>query len=606
VLCYVQTNNEVVHLPKNQHHKPIMRPLFLWALLEAHLSNASSTKRGDLFNMSIKTKLFAVMFIFCSVIFAMTAITYYHGSYLLESYLNSSGLHITEAAAKQIDLYMGRLRSTVDNIATTTSALWERTSQDLTDNDVEPLMRKLAASNTHIGITDVYMGFASDGKFADGVGWKEPTSYDCRQRSWYLDALNASKTIITQPYLDMITKTVVLSIVTPIYHPHSATLLGVVGIDVNLTQLSDMATSQNIMGHGYGFLIDETGLVLAHPRSGDVLSVKLTEASGDINESLAHAARAMLQGGTSFHEYTFNGDLKRIYHTRTDENLFLGITFPMSEMKDMVWAFTSKQLMVGIIGLLFLLCIMIPIVVGLTRSISGVIQILTRMAHLDFSDDDTTMIKIHRMASQHNEVGTLIKNTMFMRNAIRAFVKSLTNEITGVSSSSQNIAAMSEELHASMDEVTDAIRNSFRLIKNNHESLRQITASVGEMASGSATLAQNVSELANASGSTKEHVSETMERLASIINRVEEIEILTKQSLTNMDEVLQSVSHIQEFTTTIDDISKSTNLLSINAQIEAAKSGEFGRSFAVVAEEIGKLSRESKTATEEIKKKLTP
>jgi len=67
MLCYVQTNNEVVHLPKNQHHKPIMRPLFLWALLEAHLSNASSTKRGDLFNMSIKTKLFAVMFIFAQL-----------------------------------------------------------------------------------------------------------------------------------------------------------------------------------------------------------------------------------------------------------------------------------------------------------------------------------------------------------------------------------------------------------------------------------------------------------------------------------------------------------------------------------------------------------
>jgi methyl-accepting chemotaxis protein len=79
-----------------------------------------------------------------------------------------------------------------------------------TDDHVETLVSSFLERHRNTGIQDVFVGLEADGSFADGSGWREPEGYDCRKRSWYRRAADQGRTVVADPYVDMITKVNVL------------------------------------------------------------------------------------------------------------------------------------------------------------------------------------------------------------------------------------------------------------------------------------------------------------------------------------------------------------------------------------------------------------
>lgn len=551
--------------------------------------------------MLIKTKLWIILSIVILVVGGMSFTSYYQGNSVLTEQINKVGMLTIDTAAVEIDNYFNGLENIVENVSVNVRDIYRTSNFRISDDFLQPLMIDYTIANKTRGVADVYFGLESSGKFADGTEWDEGSEYDCRERPWYQLAVSKKRTVITDPYIDGITKQLVISIVIPTYDDES-NLLGVVGIDVNLDVLVNMVNNLKVFGVGYGFLTNKDGLILAHPQKERMFRDNISIESKDvIPNSLSLVGKEMLKGKIGFGDYSIGGENRRIYYSPTVKGFYVGIVFPEKELNNILTSLTTKQLIVGGLGFLIVLGIIIPIILNLNKSIKGIISVLMKMSKLDFRKD----VSNEFLLKSKGEIGQLVQNTRKMEEAISGFISSLKNEIMGVNNASQNLAALSKEFTASIDEINHSIVKVSGLTEDNSAAVQETTASIEEISSSVTLLARSSSESAHASITTKSNVENVLKEVEKIIDGILSVGELASKSIDGIQMVKNNVEEVQKFTRIIDDISKSTHLLSINAQIEAAVSGDAGKGFAVVAQEIGKLSGDTKKATKEIEEKIT-
>lgn len=113
-------------------------------------------------------------------------------------------------------------------------------------------------------LSDLYFGSEKDGTFLNGSDWSPDSGYDPRKRPWYEEAKSSSDLIFSDPYQDLMTKKVAVSMAMPV-HNKQGNLEGVVSGVLLLSTLTDTVKKINLDGLGYSFLIDKNGMLLAHP-----------------------------------------------------------------------------------------------------------------------------------------------------------------------------------------------------------------------------------------------------------------------------------------------------------------------------------------------------
>ena len=117
---------------------------------------------------------------------------------------------------------------------------------------------------TNKNIQDVYYG-TQDKQFKDAGGWVPEEGYDPTIRPWYQAGINSDSAVMTDAYIDKITNKMVVSIVTRVKDSSGMTI-GVVGEDISLDGLSEIVKKINMGGKGYGFIVDQNGIIIAHPK----------------------------------------------------------------------------------------------------------------------------------------------------------------------------------------------------------------------------------------------------------------------------------------------------------------------------------------------------
>ncbi len=178
-----------------------------------------------------------------------------------------------------------------------------------------------------------------------------------------------------------------------------------------------------------------------------------------------------------------------------------------------------------------------------------------------------------------DEFGDLARGLSQMQTTLQGMFRKIDDSRSQVSSSSQSIAASSEEMSASLEE---------------------IASSANEFASGAQTLGQNAQHMNDSSAQVSSSAKDGQEALADAVNQVDTI----AASVEGLDGVIRELdSRTQDIGAIVDTMmgfSEQTNLLSLNAAIEAARAGDSGRGFAVVAEEVRKLAEQSTKSAAEI------
>lgn len=251
-----------------------------------------------------------------------------------------------------------------------------------------------------------------------------------------------------------------------------------------------------------------------------------------------------------------------------------------------------------IIVLVIIACILAMAVgAALAAGISGVLSRTTKSLSLVSEGDFTVEISTRR----RDEFRLL---TDSLNETIRK-ISALLNEIKGfgskVSGSADAVSTSSELLEKSMKEINHAVEDVARGAGSQADETERSLHKVSDFS-------QHISKVCENSASMEEHADQAMEIIAKGRGIVEELSEkasdtsrITKMLLDNIEDVRKRSQNIGVIVETINEIASQTNLLSLNASIEAARAGDAGRGFAVVAEEIRKLADQSMTAGNEIK-----
>ena len=463
---------------------------------------------------------------------------------------------------------------TADNIQTWLNGrilLVENAAQNIAINpepaNVASLLEQKSLTSTFMA---TYLGDAT-GHFTIRPDVKMPDGFDPRVRPWYKGAESSSASTLTEPYIDAATGQLIISIATA--SKKAGQSVGVVGGDLSLQTLVDTLTARDFSGMGYAFLVSADGKILVHPDKALVMK-SLKEAYPQDTPRIS----------SDFSEITVDGKTRIVSFAPIkglpSVNWYIGLSVD----KDKAFAMLSEFRTSAVIATVIAVVIIIALLGMLIRLLIQPLHVMTR-AMEDIADGEGDLTK--RL--------TIVNNDEFgvLGTAFNRFVERIHGSIREVSSATGQVNEVALRVVAASN---SSMYNSDQQASRTSS----VAAAINQLGAAAQEIARNAAQASNQASDARGLAEDGQQVVDRSIKAMNQLSSMLSASSTNIESLNSKTVNIGQILEVITSISQQTNLLALNAAIEAARAGEAGRGFAVVADEVRNLAHRTQESAQQV------
>lgn len=441
-------------------------------------------------------------------------------------------------------------------------------------------------------------------------------NYVAQERGWYQTAKSTKEIVVTDPYIDAITGKIVITVACPLIS-EQGNVLGVCGLDIEVSELVSVSQELKADTNGYAVLVDAADNIVVHAQNSkydhrlegdEEIVTKLLDIAPIYKDVLAAAGSTNVVSGKGYDGTMRYFPVVPIGDTGWKVLYAADYNEAMSRLNNIIIFAVIVSFAAILGGVLFFY----RKFTKRLRPLSDISYIVTNMSNGILEHDYPD--------AENDEIGTICSAL----SATNLSLKSYINEIERI------LANMAEGKFVYDSDINfvgefTAMEQSIRgICEAMHSTFEQIGMVSEQIANGSHSVSEGASELADAASDETRLIGEVHANLEDINKRVSQssenaFDVKARaikatdtvnsgnEKMQELLEIMQNISHyateIVKMNSTIEDIALQTNILALNASVEAARAGAAGKGFAVVAEEVRSLavkSREASNSTAEL------